>query len=258
MPTLQLPQGSLFYTDTTTADSPAPPLVLVHGAGGSHLDWPPELRRLPHMRVIAPDLPGHGRADGPGRDDTLAYARDLLALLDALAIPRAIITGHSMGGAIAQQMGIHMPDRVAGLVLIGTGSKLPVDPTLPQRIVDAPEQTVDWIMDWAWSADAPTDLKALGRERLLAVDPGVLRSDYRACQAFDVRDQLAAISAPVLVLAAEADRMVKLKFSLYLAERIPNSDMMIFEGCGHMFPLEKPQEVAEGMLHWLSDQEWDT
>ncbi|NDJ78068.1 MAG: alpha/beta hydrolase [Chloroflexi bacterium] len=253
MPTI----NGLFFTERSHENSPYPPIVLVHGAGGSHLDWPPELRRLPQARVIALDLPGHGRSAGPGFDDTLEYARSVCTLLDGLNIERAVIVGHSMGGAIAQQIGIFLPARAAGLVLVGTGSKLPVEPTLPQRILDDPEGTVDWIAEWAWSADAPTDVKTLGRQRLLAVPPKVLRRDYLACQAFDVRESLGLITTPVLVLGATEDRMVKLKFSTYLAENIPNATLVVVDGAGHMFPLEKAQVVASAVSDWLAAQEWD-
>lgn len=249
--------GSIYYTDRRLDSSPYPPLVLVHGAGGSHLDWPAQLRRVPNTRVIALDLPGHGRSAGPGRANTLEYAQAVCTLLHGIEIRRAVIAGHSMGGAIALQMAIHMPERVAGLILVGTGSKLPIEPTLPQRIMDEPEKTVDWLVDWSWGPNAPEELKAYGRQNLLATSPVVLRDDYLACQAFDVRDQLDQISAPTLVLGAADDRMVKLKFSTFLAERIPNAALVVIEGnAGHMFPLEQPHIVADAVSQWLSERAW--
>lgn len=236
--------------------SPFPPFVLVHGAGGTHLDWPLPLRRLPDAHVLALDLPGHGRSPGPPRADTLAYAVDVCRFLDALALPRAIIIGHSMGGAVAQRIALHTPDRVAGLVLLGTGSKLPVDPTLPQRIVDEPEKTVHWITEWAWNGRASHTLKERGRQQLLATAPGTLQADYRACQAFDVRDQIDQISAPTLVIGAADDRMVPPKFSRTLHVQIPNASLIIIEDAGHMFPLERPADVAGAISHWVRMQDW--
>jgi pimeloyl-ACP methyl ester carboxylesterase len=256
MPTLPLENRSIYYTQKKPKETAYPPLVLVHGAGGSHLDWSPELRRLPDTHVIALDLPGHGRSEGAGFSDTLAYAEDVCALLDALKIERAIIGGHSMGGAIAQQIGLHMPERAAGLILVGTGSKLSIEPTLPQRIVSETEPTVDWLIDWSWGADIPQEVKTLGRQRLLETPPQVLQRDYLACQAFDVRDRLEAIRAPTLVLGADEDRMVKLKFSVTLSERIPNATLVVIHGAGHMFPLEKAQEVASAVTRWLAGQTW--
>lgn len=256
MPTAATPRGTLYYTPTKPDYTDYPPLVLVHGAGGSHLDWPPELRRLHGVRVLALDLPGHGRSEGESGPDTMQYAQAVGDFLNALSIDRAIIAGHSMGGAIAQLLGIHMPDRVAGLILIGTGSKLPVDPSLPQRIVDDPEATLDWITEWAWSKHAPDQLKQLGRTRLSQTATETLRADYLACQAFDVRDQIQFITAPTLILSATDDHMVKPKFGITLNERIPNSTLVMVENAGHMFPLEQSQIVTDAIRTWLTEQVW--
>lgn len=256
MPTAAIPRGSLYYVPTKPDYTDYPPLVLVHGAGGSHLDWPPELRRIPGVRVLALDLPGHGRSDGEGYSDLMSYAEAVGDFLDALSIECAIIAGHSMGGGIAQLLGIHMPDRVAGLILIGTGSKLPVDPALPQRIVDDREATIDWITEWAWSEQAPDELKRLGRNRLLQTPVATLQADYRACLSFDVRDQIQQIIAPTLILSATDDHMVKPKFNMTLNEHIPNSTMVTIENAGHMFPLEQSQVVTNAIRRWLSEQVW--
>ncbi|RPI96142.1 MAG: alpha/beta fold hydrolase, partial [Chloroflexi bacterium] len=175
MPAVQLDGRVLYYTQKKADSTVYPPLILLHGAGGSRLDWPGELRRLPGPRVIALDLPGHGRSTGIGFADTRLYADEVCALLDALHIERAIIAGHSMGGAIAQQIGINRPEHAAGLILIGTGSKLPIDPTLPQRIIDDTDKTLDWLGDWSWSPDTPAGVKALSRQRLSEISPDVLR-----------------------------------------------------------------------------------
>ena len=91
MPTVDLPDGRLYYAQTNADESPYPPLVLIHGAGASHLDWPPDLRRLPNVRVIALDLPGHGKSTGPSRTTLDAYAADVRALLDGLAIENWLV-----------------------------------------------------------------------------------------------------------------------------------------------------------------------
>ena len=252
MPAINLPDGTLYYAETGRAAA-SPPVALVHGAAGSHLDWAPDLRRLPGARVIALDLPGHGKSTAPGRDTIGAYARDVVALLDALSIDRAVIVGHSMGGAVAQQIALDWPARVAGLVLLGTGSKLPVDPTLPDRIVNEPDAALDWLVEWAWHPSAAPEMKAQGRQMFAAAPRAVARDDYRACQAFDTRDRLAQIAAPTLVIGAEDDRMVPLKFSRTLAERIPGARLVALSGAGHMFPLEQPQQVAAAITSWLAE-----
>src|SRR5512143_1017737 len=80
-----------------------PPIILIHGAGGNHLYWPPELRRLPNERVIAVDLPGHGKSQGVGHHTIEGYADGILAFMKALKLASAVLVGHSMGGGVALQ-----------------------------------------------------------------------------------------------------------------------------------------------------------
>ncbi len=260
MPTVALSQApealTLYYTRARAENPRYPPLVLAHGAGGSHLSWPPQLRRLPRADVIAPDLPGHGRSEGQGRASVRAYAEDVLALLDALALPRAVIVGHSMGGAIAQELALRAPQRVAGLVLLGTGSKLPVAPQLLPALLEAPEPTVAQLMDWAWSVQTPDALKQQGAQLMLALPSQVLHDDFAACSVFDARGDVTRIAAPTLVVGASDDRMVPLKFSRTLAESLPQAELVVLEGAGHMFPLERPQELADVVAEWLERQSW--
>ncbi len=259
MPSLAAGHGLIHYSDYHDPVPGAkrwPPLLLVHGAGGSRLDWPAELRRLPGARVLTLDLPGHGRSAGPGRTTIEGYAQDVCRFLDRLGLERAILAGHSMGGAVAQQIALSDPDRVAGLVLIATGSKLPIDPALPQRILDAPDATLDWVIANAWGPSVPADLRALARQRMAQTPPAVLRGDYLACQSFDVRDRLGAVSAPALVVGASDDRMVRISFSETLAERIPRATLIVIQGAGHMVPLERPAEVARAVTEWLETEQW--
>src|SRR5512136_3354839 len=82
------------------------PVLLIHGAGENHLVWPIGLRRLPGTIVYAIDLPGHGKSTGTGRSTIADYAEWLRSFLAALPVPAAVFIGHSMGGAIAQQLAI--------------------------------------------------------------------------------------------------------------------------------------------------------
>jgi len=259
MPSVAAGHGVIHYSDFSGQAQGAkrwPPLLLVHGAGGSRLDWPAALRRLPGARVLTLDLPGHGRSTGPGRDTIEGYAQDVCQFLDRLGLERAVLVGHSMGGAIAQQVALCNPDRVAGLVLIATGSKLPIDPALPQRILDAPDATLDWIINNAWGPQITDDLRALAHQRMAQTPPSVLRGDYLACQSFDMRDRLHKITAPALIIAATDDRMVHLSFSETLAGRIPRAALVVIQGAGHMLPLERPAEVARAVTEWLEAGQW--
>jgi len=254
MPLIETTTGSLFFADHRAAESPYPPVVLVHGAGGSHLDWPPQLRRLPKASVIAVDLPGHGKSPGPGRNSVSAYAADIIALLDLLKIPQAIIAGHSMGGAIAQTMALDHTGRVAGLILVGTGARLRVHPDILQRFLAEPEAIAALFKDWMWGENAPDSLRQTGYEQLLKTPPEVTHGDYHACNVFDVMERLGQITAPTLIIGGTADKMTPLKYAAHLQTHIPNSQLVTVEGGGHMMALEQPELVAQAIQDWLTSR----
>ena len=106
-------------------------MILIHGAGGSSLGWHSLLRRMPGIKVIAPDLPGHGKSDGAGRQSINDYACDIYDLIHALKLPRVILAGHSMGGAVAIQTALIAPERVSGLIVVSSGTVC----NIPEEIV---------------------------------------------------------------------------------------------------------------------------
>src|SRR5512139_941434 len=129
MPYLDLDgERSYYAVHRNQADGAS--VLLIHGAGENHLVWPIGLRRLPGSIVYAIDLPGHGKSAGMGRSTIADYAAWIVSFLDALHIPAAVFIGHSMGGAIAQQLALTYPDRTTALVLAATGAKLRVAPQL--------------------------------------------------------------------------------------------------------------------------------
>lgn len=227
------------------------PLVLIHGAGGSHLHWPVELRRLSGHPVIVLDLPGHGRSQGPGRDEIADYATAVCELLSSMKLDRVVMGGHSMGGAVAQWMALVQPERVAGLVLIGTGARLRVAPALLNAITSDPQGAVSTIVAWSFGPDASAGIRELGRVALEDVDPAVLYGDLVACDRFDIRHRLGEIKAPALVMGATVDRLMPVRFCEYLAENLPQADLQVVEGAGHMLALERPAEVAEAVQAFM-------
>lgn len=251
MPYLNLNGQQIFFTKKR-GNPDLPAVVLLHGAGGSHLGWPPGLRRLPDFAVIGLDLPGHGRSHPPGRSHINDYAADAAALLSQQKIERTILIGHSMGGAIAQTLALNHPEAVAGLVLIGTGAKLPVSNLILEQTLTDFTAVTDFITHYSWSPDAPPPWVAKAHQELAATPPNVLLGDFIACNAFDMRDQLGKINAPTLVIAGSMDKMVPAKFGRYLAEQIPEAALHIVENGGHMMMLEQAGEVTAVITQFLN------
>ncbi|GAB4467771.1 MAG: alpha/beta hydrolase [Anaerolineae bacterium] len=244
---------SLFYFEHRAEKSPYPPLLLIHGAGGIHLGWPPQVRRLKHVWVIAPDLPGHGQSDGEAHQAIGDYTADLLRLLDGLGIERVIVAGHSMGGAIAQQLALDAPGRVAGLVLVSTGARLPVTPVILENVIGSTGTVIDFVMTYAYGPTTGEDILRLGRQTLEACPPQTLYNDYLACSVFDSRDRLDSIQVPALIVGGGEDKMTPARFSVYLDEYLPRSSLHLIERAGHMIPVEYPDLLADIITEWLNE-----
>lgn len=250
MSTIHVRENTLF---TTARRGGSPPVVLIHGAGGNHMLWPIAFHRLARRAVYALDLPGHGRSSGAGRQQIEEYAADVVGFLDALAVERAVLVGHSMGGAVAQVTALTAPQRVAALVLVATGARLRVAPAIIEGLSNNFEQTVAMIMQWAWGPGAPPEMIEQGRQTMLKTGADVLLGDFLACDRFDLRQQIGQISAPTLVLTGSEDRMTPPRLGQALAEGIPGARFQLVEGAGHMLMLERPAETAQAVEAFLVD-----
>ena len=246
--------GAIHFSDHgEDLNSGSPPLVLIHGSGGSRLHWPPQLRRLPNYRVFGLDLPGHGDSPGEGETTIVGYVEQVVDWLDEQGIELAVLAGHSMGGAIAMTTALENPDRVAGLVLLGTGGRLRVNGEILQASADPIrfEETVEAVITWAFSDQAPEKLVSLAKIRMLETPPGIIHADFVACNQFDICDELPEIQIPTLIICGEQDRLTPLKYAHHLDTEIPESTLVLIEGAGHMVMLERPLEVTAAVEQYL-------
>ena len=173
--------------------------------------------------------------------------------MDSLKLDQVIVLGFSMGGAVAQVMALHHPARVVGLILLATSTNLTVDPALMDGLQTDYDDTLKTLIDRQWAEDAGEQVKRLSLRRVQETDPAVLRGDYQAVSAFDVRDRLGQIRVPTLILGGTADRMTPLAESEYLQEHIAGSRLVTIDGGGHLMALEQPQPVADAIQAWLME-----
>lgn len=251
MSTVRVMGGEVFYAGRRPVPERQPPVVFLHGAGGTHQHWLYQVRGLPQTATYAPDLPGHGRSRGPGRDRIAAYGDWLVAFLDGVGLDRAVLTGHSMGGGIALDVALRYPDRVAGLGLVATGARMAVAPALLERLQQDPEAAAGFIAGWSFGPEATEEMVRQGRRQLQQARPEVLHGDFVACDAFDVREHLGEILAPAFVLCGTQDRMTPAKYAPALRDALPNGTLYLVEGAGHMVLLEQPQAVTGALLGLL-------
>jgi pimeloyl-ACP methyl ester carboxylesterase len=246
--------ADLYYHAHEGSSPAAPPVILIHGAGGSHLHWPAEIRRLPGQRVYALDLPGHGKSEGRGQQSINAYAHLVIEWMNALETARAFFIGHSMGSAISMVIALQYPEQVIGLSLIGSGPRLPVDPAILSFCNNPTtyHKAVDALTTRAFSPSADPRLVELASKRTLETRLSVLKGDLLACSTFEVGDQLENIRQPTRVISGADDRLTPVRSAEQLASRIPNSRLEIIPQAGHMVMLEKPLETAEILNRFLS------
>jgi pimeloyl-ACP methyl ester carboxylesterase len=244
MPMIQLPHAHLFYAQHQPKDA-RQALLLIHGAGGSHLTWPVALRRLPHTAVYALDLAGHGRSQSPSHNTIEAYTQDVLDFIAVQKLENVVVLGHSMGGAIAQMVGLAQPPTVTGLVVLGTGAKLRVSPKILETIQLNYEEAVDGLNQFYWGGQQDPALMVANRRSMMACPAEVMLNDFLACDQFDLRDRLAEIVLPTLVVSASADQMTPPKFGQFLAAQLPQAEFALIEQAGHMMMLEFPEQVAQ-------------
>lgn len=240
--------AGIYYTISQPSEpATVPPLVLIHGAGGMALSWPPQIRRLPQMTVLAPDLPNHGKSAALVYQKLDEVAKALLSWLDGLQIEEFNLCGHSMGGAICLLLALQAPQRVHKLILIGSAARFAVNPVL-MELSAQPEtlpRAVELLIKWSFGPRTPRRIKELTARRLLENHPHTLHQDLAACNEFNLSGELGYIQQPALILTGELDRMTPVADAQELANKLPNAQFEIISGSGHMVILEQPDRIAK-------------
>lgn len=242
--------AGLYYFAHNYQEHNTPPVILVHGAGGTHLSWPAEIRRLPGQRMLAVDLPGHGKSPGLGKHSISEYSQSILEFMDVLGLYKAIIVGHSMGGGIALDVALDHPEYLVGLGLIASNARLRVSQAILDGLAHPPmlPATIQTIVDWSYGPQADADLKKLAARLLGETRPAVLSGDMQACNNFDVLQRLHEIKIPTLIVCGTEDKMTPLHQSESMAVQISNAALQTIDSAGHMVMLEQPRRVA-GVLN---------
>jgi pimeloyl-ACP methyl ester carboxylesterase len=282
--------GPVHYVDFGGIE-PGPRVVLVHGLGGSHLNWCLLAPRLvAHARVTAVDLAGFGLTHPQGRSTGVRANADLLMrFLETVVGPPAILVGNSMGGMVSILAAARHPEAVHGLVLIDpsvpsalsdrvdplvaamfAGYAMPVIGTrmlARRRATLTPQQAVQQMLDLCCvdPARVPADLR-VASEALLTERAGVagLDSAFLTAARSLLRVNalapaywraMASITAPVLLIHGERDRLVPVRASRRVARRNPDWTLETLPDVGHVPQLEAPDAVARMMVAWLKQHE---
>jgi pimeloyl-ACP methyl ester carboxylesterase len=249
-------------------------IVLVHGFGESLVTWRSVFTRLADSAdVVALDLPGHGLSSKPASGyATDSLAADLIEALDALGIERAVLVGHSLGGAIAAATALRAPERVAGLVLIDPAisvarSMLPdslAQPTGPGDAVrhaiaeyEAQRSRFTSVHDPGWLRESDTALAYLP-----ALDPAYRPALAATLREFDFRyltpERAARLRMPVLLIWGQFDPLLPVENGRRLAALLPRARLVVVPRCWHRPQVERPDTVARLIARFLGHRDADT
>jgi len=219
-------------------------IVFVHGACENSSFWNHQKILSDRFKIITLDLPGHGKSSPLSREIEIKAYADIVSEFVAKTCPdKAVLVGHSMGGAIALLNAIEHPGNLKGAVLVCTGAKLGVLPSIREGLRSRFEETVKSVVG-PRQFSSKTNLETIRfvTNEILKCDSRVAAGDYEACNSFDVRQKLQSISMPVLIIAGEEDKMAPLTWSVYMKENIPKSKLVVLRDSSHLPMLERPSD----------------
>ena len=237
------------------------PLLLIQGLGYGRWGWEPILPGLAaRHRVVFFDNRGIGESDKPDGPYTAAQmAGDALQVLDEAGLERAHVLGASLGGMIAQELAVAAPERVDKLVLCcttpGGPSAVPMPEVTMRLFAEAPSLdpavALRRFVENALGADPPEELvdELFARRVANPPDPAGWQAQAAAGLGFQGAD--GEITAPTLILAGTADNVVDHRNAEVLAARIPGARVELFEGAGHLFFWERPDESVRIINEFL-------
>jgi pimeloyl-ACP methyl ester carboxylesterase len=242
-----------------------PALVMLHGLSATHANWQYTVPAFTdRWRVIAPDLPGHGRSGKPNAPYTIDfYAGMIRSLGRALDIPEAVVIGNSMGGQIAVELGLSYPRWTRALVLVAPAGGFGTGVQAARWAIGAAAQPslLRWALPWAFDRSVydPSHPVCVERRRILAER---LASDDYASFARAIRSSLVGsieagrqplhrLRQPTLLVWGRHDRLVALSGSRRLLREVRHARLRVLERSGHFPMLEQAEQFNRAVADFL-------
>jgi non-heme chloroperoxidase len=235
-------------------DAAGTPVIFLHGVTDSHRSWELVFPYLdPSLRAIALTQRGHGEASKPEAGYSSSdLAGDVAEVMDALEIPSAVIVGHSMGSFAAQRFAIEYPDRIAGLILVGSFATCADNEGVKQFVAEAVDPLTDPIpAEFAAEFQSSTFFKPISGEFVAQAIAESLKAPARvwkaACRSMietDHRPLLDRIKARTLLIWGDQDAYFGIDEQERLLAGIAGSWLEVYTGIGHAPHWEAPERTA--------------
>ncbi len=251
------------YTGGKPFNPALPAVVFIHGAENDHSVWTLQSRWFAHhgFSVLAVDLPGHGRTEGPLLPSVEAHAGWIVALLDAAGVKQAALVGHSMGSLISLEAASRTPERITKIALVGTAVPMPVSEALLTAAREARPKAEGMVNVWshgprgAIGGNTVPGMWMMGASLRLAerAGDGVLFNDLNACNAYQRgMEAAAAANCPALLVVGSRDMMTSPRGAPKLAAAMKDARIAAIEGSGHALMAEYPDAVLDALRSFIA------
>jgi 3-oxoadipate enol-lactonase len=242
-----------------------PTVLMLHGIGGGHLSFAPQVETLASSgyRAVAWDMPGYGRSTPIEPYNFKGLAQSCIALIEALKCGDVAIVGHSMGGMVAQEVMARRPELGSKLVLCGTSPSFGkpdgdwqrefiAQRTAPLDQGKSMEELAEQLVPQLVGPGALPEGMRLATHCMSLVPASTYRRALEALVTFDRRADLPRIQVPTLVVAGEHDRNAPPSVMKKMADAIARSTYLEMRGIGHLQNLEAPDEFDGLLLNFLA------
>jgi pimeloyl-ACP methyl ester carboxylesterase len=259
------------YTGGKPFDAARPTVVFIHGAEHDHSVWALQTRYFAHhgFSVLALDLPGHGRSDGPPRATIAALADWVIGVLDAAGAQKALFAGHSMGSLIALDAAARHPQRATGLALLASAAPMAVSGTLLDAAREHEPEAIDMVNQWSHStlAAKPSSpapgfwLRGVNQRLMERVSqrgaPLLFHTDFSACNTYaDAIARAASVRCPVCIVSGRRDIMTPPRAARPIAEALKQAGAAVRSvelDAGHAIMSEQPDATLDTLFGFALD-----
>lgn len=228
--------------------------IFIHGSGGNAGIWKETMEIIGQAGwgSIAISLPGHGASDGGGMTSIAEYGEFVNDFIEAKGLRNIFLAGHSLGGGIVLDFALKYPEKLKGIILVGTGARLRVHPQALEMFRQMAEGEIEPKFEpWAFAENTPEHILAEGEKEWSMTSPRVRYMDLKACDQFDLMEEVEKIHLPTLIVVGTKDRLTSVKYAEYLHKKIRGAKLEIIPEAGHMLMLEAPELLALAITNFL-------